>query len=238
MANDIRQQIDELTARQTVLELVQAELDKINVTYTVEMAPEGFRLNLSTGLQMVLANLTEQAKRVDRAEWPTLVATYVARAQSQPTPPEHLSADELRTQVRTRLVPDTRDEWDGTSTYARPFAPGIVQVLCVDYPQMVTTVSDKTLDKLALPLNELWQYGQANTDAEPIDEQDKLDDHVSLLAGGSFFVASKVASSAHGSSTGHLKEPSSTLPARRPHWWMDSPRSWCFPRPPSSTTCH
>jgi len=193
MAHDVHQQIKELMVRQTVLEQVQAELDKINVTYTVETAPEGFRLNLSTGLQMVLANLTEKAMRVDRAEWPTLVAAYVEQAQSQPTPPEHLSADDLRARVHTRLISDTADEWDNTSTYARPFAPGVVQVLCVDYPQMVATLPDKTVDKLALPLVELWQYGQANTDAEPIDEQSELDDHVSLLAGDSFFVASKVA---------------------------------------------
>ena len=193
MANDIHQVIAELSTRQTVLELVQAELDRIGVAYTVDMAPEGFRLSLNTGLQLLLANLTEQAKRTPQTGWPALAASYVAHAMSQPKPPERLSTDELRAQVRARIVPDMTEEWNESHTYARPFAAGLTRVLCVDYPEFVATLTDEMIDELALPLETLWRYGQANTDAEPIDDRDDLGDGVHLLAGDSYYMASKVA---------------------------------------------
>jgi hypothetical protein len=178
-----------------ILELALAQWTARGVAVTVERAPEGYRLNVpGTDVVFFLANVTAQAKELDPGEWEDLVRRFVQQqfeTQSDPRP-ETLRADDLRRQVRTRLLSDAPDEFSDTA-YARPFAPGLIQVLCVDYPQAVITISSQVLPQLALPVDELYAAGQANTDAEPVDERMDFDEFVHALVGDSFFIASKAA---------------------------------------------
>jgi len=181
----------ELEIRDTVLHLVETELDARGISYTSEMLPEGYLLDLDIDVQMFLGNLTESLKRVDPIEWPVMVARHVAQLDSRPKPSSQMSAVELREQIRTRLIAASPN--DASLSYARPFAPGIIQVLCLDHPTMVSVLSDDSLPELALPIDQLWQHGQVNTDNEAIDEQFDIDEFVHALAGDSFFIASKAA---------------------------------------------
>ncbi|WP_261974850.1 metal ABC transporter permease, partial [Curtobacterium sp. B18] len=114
------------------------------------------------------------------------------QAYSEPAV-EDLSADELRQRIRLRIL----SEHSGVASdptdldYARPFAPGLVLGLCVDYPTMVSTLSGPTLLRLPLGTDELFALGQLNTDDEPVDEHAEIAPGVFLVEGESLFVASK-----------------------------------------------
>lgn len=90
-------------------------------------------------------------------------ATEASRAQSAP----RLNVDEVLSIVRTRIIATA--EADGYD-YGRPFAEGLFQVLCLDYPTHVVTLTDKNIGDLEVPLDALFGLGQIDTDAEPIDE--------------------------------------------------------------------
>lgn len=104
---------------------------------------------------------------------------------------EDLTADELREQIRLRIMADSvPDELD--LSYARPFAPGLVLALCLDQPTMVKTLSAGTVAKLPLSLDELFALGQLRTDAEPVEERVEIAPGLFVVEGSSMFTASKV----------------------------------------------
>jgi hypothetical protein len=57
----------------------------------------------------------------------------------------------------------------------------------------VTTIGASAVSELALPVDEVYAYGQRNTDAEPIAEQGEITAGVRYVTGGSLFTASKAA---------------------------------------------
>ncbi|MEV7769328.1 hypothetical protein [Microbacterium sp. NPDC086615] len=75
--------------------------------------------------------------------------------------------------------------------YARPFADGVVVALCLDLPETVQTISDAGIAEAGWDLDELYRWGQENTDRESVDEHDVLETGIHVLTGESFFVASK-----------------------------------------------
>lgn len=108
--------------------------------------------------------------------------------------PEDMSADELRARVRTRIIPGGESRpLEPTFHYARPFTDELIVVLCVDFPTTVTFISDAHLDGLALGLDELYLFGQVNTDREPIDDRFEPMPGIHVIVGESLFVASKAA---------------------------------------------
>lgn len=126
------------------------------------------------------------------------VSTHVGslvRAERAPKGDE-LTPDDLRRQIRTRILADSADPLM-TPEYSRRVAPGLKAALNLDFPETVSTVSDQMLPSLALPPNELFLFGQANVDREPIDERSTLDHGIRLLGGGSLFIASKFLNLAH-----------------------------------------
>ncbi len=94
---------------------------------------------------------------------------------------------ELLAQIRTRLNPPLPPEHSPT-TYARPAFDGLVIDLNLDLPDAVQTLSDHQVSGHDLDL--LYEVGQRNTDAEPMDIE-RLDHDVVALMGESFFIASK-----------------------------------------------
>lgn len=108
-----------------------------------------------------------------------------------------LTAEQLRQQVRTRLIP-ANSGGDGrpnmpTFRYARPFSDGLILALCMDFPQSVQYVTDANLDHMALGLDELYAFGQLNTDAELIDDTFEPAPGLHVVTGRSLFIASKAA---------------------------------------------
>lgn len=97
----------------------------------------------------------------------------------------------LRQRVRTELVPSHTTQHPDFS-YARPFPGGLALGLCLDFPNTVTTITDRHLAKYPIGLDELYHYGQINTDGEPIDEQGPCGPFTGI-GGESLFIASKAA---------------------------------------------
>lgn len=177
-----------------IRDLAVAECAARGVAVVVARHEEGYQLTLPDGYVMFLVNVTRIAKGAAREQWPALVAQHIAAhlGIKQQTPPEGLTREELRTRVMTRLVGSDKDRWVDHE-YARAFAPGVVQVLCVDYPQTVATLSDRSIPQMAMTLDEMYEQGQKNTDAEALDRLFQIDEYVHGLAGDSLFVASKAA---------------------------------------------
>lgn len=117
--------------------------------------------------------------------------------------------DELRQRVRTRIIPANLAANPHLS-YARPFPGGLALALCLDFPNTVTTVSNGHLEKYPIGLDELYHYGQINTDNEPIDEHTTCGPFTGI-AGESLFIASKAAHIASLVSTLHIDAPHGLL---------------------------
>ena len=117
--------------------------------------------------------------------------------------------DELRQRVRTRIIPADLAA-DPHLSYARPFPGGLALALCLDFPNTVTTVTNEHLDKYPLSLDELYHWGQINTDNEAIDEHTVCGPFTGI-AGESLFIASKAAHIASLVSTLHIDAPHGLL---------------------------
>ena len=186
------------TEATSLVALAQRALAERGLETTVEPPAgdlEQARLVGTDGRVFLLENLASQVQGEPPATQADIVAEHFDRmiqAYSEP-PVEELGPDELRDRIRLRvLAEDSGVPSDPTDlSYARPFAPGLVLGLCVDYPTMVSTISTPTLSALPLGVDELFAIGQLNTDDEPVDEHTELAPGVFVVEGESLFVASK-----------------------------------------------
>ena len=186
------------TEATSLVALAQRALAERGLETTVEPPAgdlEHARLVGTDGRVFLLENLASQVQGEPPATQADIIAEHFDRmiqAYSEP-PVEELGPDELRDRIRLRvLAEDSGVPSDPTDlSYARPFAPGLVLGLCVDYPTMVSTISTPTLSALPLGVDELFAIGQLNTDDEPVDEHTELAPGVFVVEGESLFVASK-----------------------------------------------
>ncbi|MDR1187661.1 MAG: hypothetical protein LBK95_09435 [Bifidobacteriaceae bacterium] len=142
-----------------------------------------------------MGSLYSLADQIDPVEYGDLVDQWLdlATASEYRTDPEDLSPDELRRQVRTRLVSSLFDGLEPYPYARRPF-PLVGQIICIDYPEAIIRVTGQLAAKMALPVDQLFAPGQANTDAEPADSPAPLgDDGTYEITGESDFIASKAA---------------------------------------------
>lgn len=181
---------------QPLVVLAQRALAERGMETTVEVRPgESARLVGADGRVFLLENLATQVHGESPSVQADIVADHFDRmiqAYSEP-PADELAPDELRDRIRLRILSEhgggPADPTD--LSYARPFAPGLVLGLCIDYPTMVSTLSTATLSKLPLGLDELFAIGQLNTDDEPVDGHAEIAPGVFVVEGESLFVASK-----------------------------------------------
>jgi hypothetical protein len=73
--------------------------------------------------------------------------------------------------------------------YARPFAPGLIEVLCVDEPHTVQILGDAAV--VGRDLDSLWSRGRANLRFESF-ERNEVAPSITFLEGPSLFVASQL----------------------------------------------
>jgi hypothetical protein len=181
----------------TLVALAQRALAERGLETTVDVPPgEQPRLVGADGRLFLLDNLAQQVHGESPAVQAHIVGEHFDRmvqASREPSVTD-LGADELRARIRLRVLPeDGSGPADPTDlSYARPFAPGLVLGLCVDYPTMVSTISASSLPKLALGIDELFAIGQLNTDDEPVDGHAEIAPGVFVVEGESLFTASKV----------------------------------------------
>jgi hypothetical protein len=188
----------ELAVEEAIRDLAIEEYRRRGFTVTAERDGRYYSLRISEDSHVYLANLTERARQAERQTWPGMVAEFIQvqiNAQQAPSASQ-LSAAELRERVRVRLMPQD-PLLPGTWDYAPEFAPGVLKLLAIDYPDRVETLPGDSLEKLAISVDEMYSQGQLNTDAEPIDEHNQAAAGIYALEGESFFISSKAANMAH-----------------------------------------
>jgi hypothetical protein len=112
----------------------------------------------------------------------------VIAAASAP-PPNELPDEQLLERVRIRLMPEFIRQTMSVA-YARPFAPGLIVVLCVDSPTDISFLTDDLL--VGRDTAALFNAGFLNVLAEPTDAVYEPAPGVQAILGDSFFTASKV----------------------------------------------
>ncbi|MDL9936946.1 hypothetical protein QSJ18_09360 [Gordonia sp. ABSL1-1] len=154
---------------------------------------------VADGHRMPLDNALAKCRAANPDDWSAIVEQHfgaLARQAAQPGV-DQLTGDQLASQVRTRLVhiDDLRVPIDPSTVidmteYALPVADDLAAVLCIDFPETVTYLNSERARSLDLPA--LYTHGQANTDAEPLDEVFTTDEgRIAVGYGSSLFVASK-----------------------------------------------
>lgn len=156
-------------------------------------------------------NLIDELAQTDPSKHEVTIERWVAFIMESGRIAEQsvTDPDELRQRVRTRIIPANLAANPHLS-YARPFPGGLALALCLDFPNTVTTVSNGHLEKYPLSIDELYHWGQINTDNEAIDEHTTCGPFTGI-AGESLFIASKAAHIASLVSTLHIDAPHGLL---------------------------
>ena len=156
-------------------------------------------------------NLIDELAQTDPSKHEVTIERWVAFIMESGRIAEQsvTDPDELRQRVRTRVIPADLAT-DPHLSYARPFPGGLALALCLDFPNTVTTVTNEHIDKYPLSLDELYHWGQINTDNEAIDEHTTCGPFTGI-AGESLFIASKAAHIASLVSTLHIDAPHGLL---------------------------
>lgn len=147
-------------------------------------------LRSDDGQVFLLHNLIASCARRPESEWPAMVEAHFGRFMigvAQPALGE-ISDGELLAQIRTRIQPPGRADDPVPTTYARPAFGGLVVELNRDLPTTVSWLGDDSI--AGRDLDFLYQVGQRNTDAEPMQSQLGAEDITSVF-GDSYFIASK-----------------------------------------------
>ena len=179
----------EMSFEEMVLAVAGAALEQNGIAVQPFRTESGYGLrDEEAGGDLYFDNVTLSARGAG-PDWREVVNGWVgqylsARAERLHEPTEA----ELRSSIRTRIT--VADEG---RIYAREFAPGLYIALAIDGATSVQMHTDASLAKSPIDIDELYRLGQANTDAEAVDEVFQVDDDVNGIAGDSFFIASKVA---------------------------------------------
>lgn len=181
-----------------VTAIARRNLAERGIETTIEHAgePEDVTLVAADGQRYPLFNAFAKTHGATADQAVQIVAEHIGNlidARSTPAI-DRLSADELRGQVRTRILPGGEGApGEPTFRYARRFTDELILVLCIDFPTTVQFVSDADVDRLAVGLDELYAYGQRNTDGEPVDRRFEPAPGIQVIVGDSMFTASKAA---------------------------------------------
>lgn len=157
---------------------------------------DGATFSAADGNKLTLDNAAKTCFYAPRDEWLSIMERFFGKAARSSELPliDELSREQLLAQVRTSVLPADALTIGGVdmSGYARPVADNLAVVLCVDFPEAVTYVSDADAAQLG-DLDELFRAGQANTDDEPIDQIEHVAEHgVTVVDGASVFTSSKI----------------------------------------------
>ena len=183
----------------------------ISATPHVDSHTGDFYLKVDGWRRINVENLIDELAQTDPSKHEVTIERWVAFIMESGRIAEQsvTDPDELRQRVRTRIIPANLAANPHLS-YARPFPGGLALALCLDFPNTVTTVSNGHLEKYPLCLDELYHWGQINTDNEAIDEHTTCGPFTGI-AGESLFIASKAAHIASLVSTLHIDAPHGLL---------------------------
>lgn len=144
------------------------------------------------GAAVGLYNLTVKCLSAPERRRPRIVTDHVRSIGpliQRETIPADLRDPASFVGLRARLMPEDTARLADLS-YGRPFAPGVIEVLCLDLPQTVQLLSrDMLADNDPY---ELFAIGRANLRLEPAPSVTELDAGLWLLEGESLFTASRM----------------------------------------------
>jgi len=164
----------------------------IDATPQVDPKTNGYILTVDT-MHFNVENLLSDLSRIDPVKHQEQIERWVAFMIETLRMPEYSlnDPDELRRRIRTRIIRSGQSS-DLPITYIRPFTDGLAKALYLDFPNSVSLVTDQSLARYPLSVDELFYYGQINTDNEPIDTKQQVGPFTELL-GESPFIAGKAA---------------------------------------------
>lgn len=131
---------------------------------------------------ILIATLPEPEKR-----WTQLVRDHVRRVTTKNETPD-LNDPGTQSMLRARLMPGDVGRMIEVA-YATPFASDLIEILCLDLPETVKTISDSEL--AGLDIDALRAVGRSNL-AREAATRSELAPGVVLFEGESFFVASQL----------------------------------------------
>ena len=143
-----------------------------------------------------LWNIAALCRGVARSDWPDVIDDHVRRVTTPARGLAEVSREELEAGLYLRLVDAASLAAVDELAYARPVAPGLLEVLSVDLPDSVTTLRKDEVATLG-SLGELTELGRAHLVA--LLDSDELDAATVAGPGGvsftevtgeSFFTAS------------------------------------------------
>ena len=197
---------NELIQRTFLYLLKRLEDAGIDATPQVDPQTNGYILTVDT-MRFNVENLLSDLSRSDQAQHQERIERWVAFMIETLRMPEYSvnDPDELRKRIRTRIIRNGQIS-DLPITYIRPFTAGLATALYLDFPNSVSLVTDQSLARYPLSVDELFHYGQINTDNEPIDTQQQVGPFTELL-GESPFIAGKAANIGALVSNLHINAP-------------------------------
>lgn len=129
--------------------------------------------------------------------WPQLVRRHVrlwVRALDGPSALDTLPPEQIRAQLYPRVVSGEGID-AGTFGYARTVAPGLYEVLALDLPESVMTLTDEALERLGDPAR-LRERALHNLRDLPVEGHETVKDadgmRFEVILGDSFYTASRV----------------------------------------------
>lgn len=161
------------------------------------LTPDGAAFARTDGLGCPLKEVVYSCTKQPPDRWRPFVNDMIAKfasfARSVPLV-DTMEWSELSTRVRSRIEPSEAVQEVGDSlSYAWALADGLREVLCIDFPDTVCSMSSEQV--AAHGAERLREIARRNTIAEPIEgvhvfEDDEAD--VQMLYGASSFIASKI----------------------------------------------
>ncbi|WP_106402693.1 hypothetical protein [Actinocorallia populi] len=122
-------------------------------------------------LHVGLRDLWQLARLMPRGDWPAVVSDHVTTVVTAVEEPLDLGDFALiRHLLRTRVQPAGADP--GTLA-ARPFAPGLIEVVVVDTPTTVRTLTRAEVARWRVPDGELFALGRANVHADGLLQREE-----------------------------------------------------------------
>ncbi|MGK5550279.1 hypothetical protein ACSNOI_01575 [Actinomadura kijaniata] len=166
-----------------------------NLGYTCRrVSADAVLLEGAARLHVSVRNLRQLARRVPRDDWPALVSDHVTTIVTAIEEPLDLSDFDLGQHLlRTRAYPV---EADNGGLASRPFVPGLVEVVVVDTPTTVRTVTTEEMHGWPVSGDALFMLGRANVRADgPLthDEHTLGGVRVSVLHGMTSYTATHLA---------------------------------------------
>ena len=183
------------------------EYGEITATVSAEVAALGVDWRWSDGaivahlddgpLTMGLANVAQLAHAAERADRPEVIRSHFTRViELHGRDRSDTPFSELAPLLKVRLWAEA-DLPPDVPLVARPVAEGLIAVLCIDWPEEVSTVSAEEADAWGPPREELWELAARNTrddrDIE-VEVMTPADDQrlpLVVCTGDSFFSSSR-----------------------------------------------